>query len=200
MKKLNLLLVSAIAFLNPAVTFASELDVDAAHSSVGFEIKHLVVATVRGNFTEFSGVIDFDEKKSAPTKVNFVVKADSISTNNAKRDGHLKSPDFFDTAKFPEARFVSTGIKAKGKDKFAVEGDLTIHGVTKKAVFDFASLGKVKDAYGVEKRMFQATTDIVRKDYGIVYNAPLETGGVMIGETAKVTVDLETAAKKPAAK
>jgi polyisoprenoid-binding protein YceI len=155
---------------------------------------------VRGNFTEFSGVVDFDEKKSAPTKVSFVAKADSISTNNAKRDGHLKSPDFFDTAKFPEARFVSTGIKSKGKDKFAVEGDLTIHGITKKAVFDFASLGKVKDAYGVEKRMFQATTDIVRKDYGIVYNAPLETGGLMIGETAKVTVDLETAAKKPAAK
>lgn len=198
--QINKVLLTAFLVLLPRLSSAVELEVDPHHSSVGFEIKHLVMATVRGSFTEFTGSVDFDEKNLKASKVNFTIKADSITTNNPKRDEHLRSPDFFDTKKFPEASFVSTSIKANGKGGFVVEGNLTIHGVTKKAAFNFLSLGKMKDAYGVEKQMFQATTEIVRKDYGLVYNAKLETGGVMIGETAKVTVDLETAPKAKSTK
>lgn len=199
-KQLRTLFLAGLMTLMPAMAFAIELDVDPAHSSVSFEIKHLVVSTVHGNFTDFRGTIDFDEKNLPTAKVNFTVKADSISTNNAKRDEHLKSGDFFDTKKFPEATFVSTSIKSKGKDKYTLGGNLTIHGVTKKAQFDLVSLGKVKDAYGVERHMFHASTDIIRKDYGLTYNAVLESGGVVIGETAHLTIDLEAVPKsKPTA-
>jgi polyisoprenoid-binding protein YceI len=199
-KQLRTLFLAGLMTLMPAMAFAIELDVDPAHSSVSFEIKHLVVSTVHGNFTDFRGTIDFDEKNLPSAKVNFTVKADSISTNNAKRDEHLKSGDFFDTKKLPEATFVSTSIKSKGKDKYTLGGNLTIHGVTKKAQFDLVSLGKVKDAYGVERHMFHASTDIIRKDYGLTYNAVLESGGVVIGETAHLTIDLEAVPKsKPTA-
>jgi polyisoprenoid-binding protein YceI len=179
----------------PAIASAVELEVDPAHSNVGFDIKHLVVSTVHGNFTDFTGVIDLNEKDPALSKVNFTVKTDSISTNSAKRDAHLKSADFFDVQKYPEAKFVSTGLKSKGKDSYILTGDLTIHGVTKKAELKLVSLGKVKDPYGVERRMFQASTDIVRKDFGLTYNATLESGGVVIGETAKLTIDVESTPK-----
>jgi polyisoprenoid-binding protein YceI len=181
--------------LVPGLASAADLEIDSAHSSVGFDIKHLVVSTVHGNFLDFTGVIHFDEKDLTASKIAFTVKTNSISTNNAKRDEHLKSADFFDVQKFPEATFVSTAIKAKGKDQYLLDGDLTIHGVTKRAQLKLVSLGKVKDPYGVEKRMFQASTDIVRKDYGLTYNAVLESGGVVIGETVKLTIDLETAPK-----
>lgn len=191
-------LLAAISLSYPAAALAVELEVDPGHSSVGFDIKHLVVSTVHGNFTDFSGVINLDEKDSSKSHVEFTVKTDSISTNNAKRDQHLKSADFFDAQKFPEAKFVSTEVTPHGKDHYVLVGDLTIHGVTKKAKFSLVSLGKVKDPYGVEKRMFQASTEIVRKDYGLTYNAALESGGVVIGETAKLVVDVESAPKAPA--
>ncbi|MDR3607148.1 MAG: YceI family protein [Oligoflexia bacterium] len=189
------LLLAGLANFIPSAASALELEVDPAHSSIGFDIKHLVVSTVHGNFTDFNGDIDLNEKDLALSKISFAVKTSSISTNNAKRDEHLKSADFFDAQKYPEAKFVSTAIKAKGKNKYVLEGDLTIHGVTKKVKLDLVSLGKVKDPYGVEKRIFQASTDIVRKDFGLTYNATLESGGVVIGETAKLTIDLETAPK-----
>ncbi len=109
----------------------------------------------------------------------------------------MKSPDFFDVQKFPEATFVSKSIRPAGKDKYIMEGDLAIHGQTKPTQFSLLNLGKVKDPYGVEKYMFQASTELVRKDFGLVYNAKLETGGVVIGEKVKLTVDLEAAVKTP---
>jgi polyisoprenoid-binding protein YceI len=197
----SVFLMAGLANLLPVLASAIELEVDPAHSNVGFDIKHLVVSTVHGNFTDFTGAIDLNEKDPALSKVSFTVKTDSISTNNAKRDAHLKSADFFDAQKYPEAKFVSTGLKSKGKDSYVLDGDLTIHGVTKKAQLKLVSLGKVKDPYGVERRMFQASTDIVRKDYGLTYNAALESGGVVIGEIAKLTIDVESTPKvdKPAA-
>jgi polyisoprenoid-binding protein YceI len=188
-------LLAGLSNFLPVLASAVELDVDPAHSNVGFDIKHLVVSTVHGNFSDFNGLIDLDEKNPALSKVNFTVKIDSISTNNAKRDAHLKSADFFDAQKYPEAKFVSTGLKSKGKDSYILTGDLTIHGVTKKAELKLIFLGKVKDPYGVERRMFQASTEIVRKDYGLTYNATLESGGVVIGENAKLTIDVESTPK-----
>ncbi|RYZ74132.1 MAG: YceI family protein, partial [Proteobacteria bacterium] len=102
--------------------------------------------------------------------------------------------------KYPEARFVSSSIQSAGKDQYTVEGDLTLHGVTKKTKFNLVSLGQVKDPYGIEKRMYQATTELVRKDFNLTYNAKLESGGVVLGETVKLTIDVEAAPKTVAAK
>lgn len=181
--------------LNTGLAQAVPLEIDVSHSSVGFEIKHLVVSTVRGGFTDFTGEIDLNEKDFAKSKIGFKIKAESINTSNAKRDGHLKSPDFFDVAKYPEATFVSKTIKPAGKDKYILEGDLTIHGQTKTAKFNLLNLGKVKDPYGVEKYMFQASTELVRKDFGLTYNAALETGGMVLGEKVKLVIDAEAAMK-----
>jgi polyisoprenoid-binding protein YceI len=192
--KLGASLVSLIGMI-PGLAGAVELDVDPAHSSVGFDVKHLMVATVHGNFTDFKGTIDLNEKDLNQSKANFVVKTESINTANPKRDGHLKSADFFDTKKYPEATFVTTRVKSNGKDKYTLEGDLTFHGVKKNTKFNLVSLGRVKDPYGVEKRMFQATTELSRKDFGLSYNAALESGGVVIGDTVKLTIDVEAAPK-----
>lgn len=175
----------------PALASTIELKVDDAHSDIGFDVKHLMVSTVHGNFAKFSGTVDLDEKDMTHSKVKFVVRTDSITTGNEKRDGHLKSPDFFDIEKYPEAKFVSTSIKSMGDGKYELVGDLTIHGVTKKAKFTMLSLGAVKDPFGNSKRIFQASTDLNRKDYGLTWNKALESGGVLVGENVKLTINLE---------
>ncbi len=200
MKKHCLLFSTFLLTAAPYFAQAADFAVDPAHSSVGFNIKHLVVANVNGNFSDFTGTLSLDEKDFTKSKLNFVVKTDSISTANNKRDEHLRSPDFFDTKKFPESTFASTSIKSAGKDKYTVEGDLTLHGVTQKTKFNLVSLGKVKDAYGVEKHIFQATTELKRKDFNLTYNAPLESGGMVLGENVKVTIDVQVAPKTVAAK
>lgn len=182
----------------PSMAGAIELNADTAHSSIAFQIKHLVVSNVNGSFTDFNGSIQLDEKDFTKSKFDFKVKIDSINTANVKRDGHLKSPDFFDVQKYPEATFVSKSIKSIGKDKYSMEGDLTIHGQTKPTKFTLINLGKVKDPFGVEKYMYQASTELDRKDFGLVYNAKLETGGLLIGEKVKLSIDLEAAVKAPA--
>lgn len=197
MKTFKLLASTALVALTvSSLAMASELKVDSAHSSISFEVKHLVVATVHGSFTDFDGTINQDEKDMTKSTVNFTVKADSINTANAKRDEHLKSADFFDVQKFPEAKFVSTTVKKSGKDKYQLEGDLTIHGVTKKAKFDVHYLGKNKDPWGTEKTVFQASTEFDRKDFGLTWNKTLEKGGVLVGEKVKLIVELETAPPK----
>ncbi len=196
MKNMNFIYVSFLALLQFSQwSAASELKIDPAHSEIGFEVKHLVVSSVHGSFTDFNGKIDLDDKDLTKSKVNFNVKVSSISTANTKRDDHLKSAEFFNADKFPEAKFESTLIKKTGKDKYLMTGDLTIHGVTKKANFDMSYLGKTKDPWGTEKIMFQAITELNRKDYGLTWNKTLETGGVLIGEKVKLNVSLETEPK-----
>lgn len=180
-----------VVCLMPAFAKAVELNIDSAHSNVAFEVKHLMVSTVRGNFAQFSGTIDLNEKEMSRSKVNFIVKTDSINTGNEKRDQHLKGADFFDIQKYPEAKFVSTSVKTLGDGKYELVGDLSIHGITKKATFVMGSLGAVKDPFGKTKYMFQASTDLVRKDYGLVWNKVLENGGVLVGDKVKLSVDLE---------
>ena len=191
---LSLLLAVTAAFTS-SVSFAATYTVDQSHSHVGFKVRHLISKTA-GEFRDFEGEFTYDPKKPLESKVHFVAKSESINTNNAKRDDHLKGADFFDVQKFQTLTFDSKKVKANGKDKYKVEGDLTIHGVTKPAEFDVEYTGAAKDPWGNNRVGFNATSKINRKDFGVVWNKTLDTGGMMIGDDVDVTLEIEGIEKK----
>ena len=168
---------------------AAHYNVDDSHSHVGFSIKHLV-GIVKGEFKEFGGSFEFDKDKVEDTKGTFTAKTASISTNNPKRDEHLKSADFFDAKKFPEITLANLKVEKKG-DKFQAQGDLTMHGVTKPVTFDVEFGGTAKDPWGNTRAGFSATTKLARKDFGIVWNKSLDAGGVMLGEDVMLDIQVE---------
>jgi len=173
--------------------------VDKAHSEVGFQVRHLV-SKVRGRFTDFSGQVEGDLAKPEGAKVEFTIKAASINTDNEKRDGHLRTPDFFDVEKFPEISFKSEKVVAKSKDEFEVHGPLTMHGVTKAVVLPVKLTGAGTGPRGGEMVGLEITTVLNRKDYGIVWNRVLDTGGAMLGDEVTVAINLEAnEAKREAA-
>jgi polyisoprenoid-binding protein YceI len=191
----------------PLITFAAEYKIDPDHSTVGFTVRH-IVTKVNGRFDKFSGTFVYDEKDNKAWKADATIETGSINTNNAKRDGHLKSKDFFDVdnAKHPEyktIKFVSTKVTdAKGKTA-KLHGKLTLHGVTKDVVLDLEDLGVTKDPWGNVIASFTATTKISRKDYGITWNQAIETGGVLVGDEVQINLEiagLEQAPAAPAAK
>jgi polyisoprenoid-binding protein YceI len=172
--------------------------VDAAHSSVGFSIKHLT-SKVRGEFTQFDSTFTFDEAHPEEGKVNVTIKAASVNTRNEKRDEHLKGPDFFNAEKFPELKFVSKKVsKGKSKTLFKVDGELTLLGVTKPLSLDVEYHGAAKDPWGNEKAGFTATGKVNRKDFGMVWNKSLDKGGILLGEEVALQIEVEAqvAAKK----
>jgi polyisoprenoid-binding protein YceI len=164
-------------------------NVDPTHSGLNFTVKHLMVSKVRGRFGAFRGtiVIDADPLKSS---VNASAQVASIDTNEKSRDEHLRTGDFFDAEKFPTIDFASTKIEKAGDD-FVLHADLTIKGVTKNVKFDLEFEGTGKDPWGNLKAGFSAKTEINRKDWGLEYNAALETGGVLIGEKVKLELDIQ---------
>ncbi len=175
---------------------ASTYNVDGAHSSVGFMVRHLV-GKVPGNFKEFSGAITGDPKDPQNASITLTIKAASINTGNDGRDKHLNSPDFFDTAKFPEITFKSTKITPKGGDQFEVAGTFTMHGVSKDIVVPVTFAGTAKDPWGNERAGFSVQMTLNRKDYGIIWNKTLDTGGTLLGEDVAVTIELEAVKKAP---
>ena len=193
-------LAAALFAVAPALTVsaADTYAVDKAHSEVLITVKHLV-SRVSGNFQDFDGKIVIDRAKPEASSAEFTIKATSINTNNARRDDHLRTPDFFDVAKFPEISFKSTKVQPKGKDAFEVTGDLTMRGVTKPVVLAVSFLGDIKDQMGNDKAGFEATTTINRKDFGVLWNKALDQGGYVLGDDVKVTVNLEAAKPKQAA-
>lgn len=194
-------LFAAVAALSlPGLARAANYDLDGVHSSASFRVRHLAVSWVRGEFQKLSGTVSYDPKNVAATTVNASIDVSTINTRNADRDGHLKSPDFFDAAKFPTITFKSK--KAEGAPgKIKVTGDLTLHGVTKEVVLDVDGPSDgVKDPWGNLKLGATATTKINRKDFGLTWNKALETGGLVVGEEVEITLDLEAAlAKAPEA-
>lgn len=174
---------------------AGQFEVDPGHSSVNFQVRHLVT-NVNGLFTDFNGSFTFDEKKPETSKVSFKVKVTSINTNEKKRDDHLRSEEFFDIKKFPEMSFESTKITSSGKNKYKLEGNLTIKGVTKKVIFDTEYTGTGKDPWGNVKSGFSASSVINRKDFGINWNKTLDNGGYLVGDEVKITVNVEAATKQ----
>lgn len=171
---------------------ARTLAIDQSHSEVGFEVRHLL-SKVRGRFREFAGSITFDAAQPADSRVDMTIDAATIETADANRDVHLKSDDFFAVATYPTLRFVSTSIAPAGANRYRVEGDLTIHGVTKRVVLDTEYLGEAKDPWGREKVAFEARAVVNRKDFGLNWNAALETGGFLVGDQVTVTLSIQAA-------
>lgn len=167
-------------------------NIDPAHSVAEFKVRHMMVSNVKGHFSGISGKLTLDENDITQSSIEATINAASINTNEAQRDTHLKSADFFDVEKFPTLSFKSSRVARKGDDELEVEGDLTIHGVTRKVRFTVEGpTAATKDPWGNTRIGLSATTKINRKDYGLVYNAALETGGILIGEDIPITLEVE---------
>lgn len=189
--------IFAVLFLALSLTVcAADYEVDLAHSSATFKIKHLGISTVTGRFDKFSGTVSLDPADPKTLKTTATIDVASIDTDNDKRDEHLRKPDFFDAAKFPQITFVSNGVKETGKNKYAISGDLTLHGVTKPVVLDAEFGGALKDPWGGERVAFTASTVINRLDYGVGPEQKLETGGLMLGNEVRIEIEIEAIKKK----
>ncbi|HEY3443835.1 MAG TPA: YceI family protein [Paludibaculum sp.] len=188
----------AMMALTAAGLSAEEYKIDGAHSKAQFSVKHLMVSNVRGEFGKMSGTVVFDEKNPAALKIEATLDAATINTGVAQRDEHLRSADFFDTAKFPTLTFKSKSAR-KTADGLAVTGDLTMHGVTKEVVLNLEGPSpEMKDPWGNQRRGATATTRIKRSDFGLNWNNALEAGGVVVGDDIAITIDVE--ASRPGAK
>jgi polyisoprenoid-binding protein YceI len=164
--------------------------IDKAHSEVVFQIRHLVTK-VRGRFDDFEGSIQLNDERPELSSVEFTVKAASIDTNEKDRDTHLRSADFFDVEKFPDLTFKSKQIIKKSNESYDVIGDLTIHGVTKDIALPITHLGKAKDPWGMERVGFEGEITLNRKDFGLMWNAPLEIGGFLVGDEVRVSLSIQ---------
>ena len=168
--------------------------IDKAHSEATFQVRHLLTR-VRGRFSDFAGTIEFDETDPERSSVNVTVQAASIDTSEHDRDTHLRSADFFDVETFPTLTFSGRTITRKGDQRFDVAGDLTIHGVTRPITLDVTFLGKAKDPWGNERAAFEADATVNRKDFGLNWNAALETGGFLVGDEVKISLSVQAIPK-----
>jgi polyisoprenoid-binding protein YceI len=186
----------ALASLVPSgVRAADTYEIDPAHTSVQFSIRHMMISNVRGEFTKLSGKATGDVANPTAASVEATIDATSVDTRNEKRDEHLRSPDFLDTAKFPAMTFKSTKVEKSG-DAWKLRGDLTLHGVTKPVVIDVTNVTPpIKDPWGNTRIGAQATTKINRQDFGIVFNKTLDGGGVLVGDEISITIDVEVMKK-----
>ncbi len=167
--------------------------VDAAHSSIDFAVKHMMIATVKGTFHDFEATVDADIADLTTADIAFTIKVASVDTRNVDRDNHLRSADFFDVENYATITFASTAIKKTDGGEYDVTGDLTIRGVTKPATFNVTFEGQGKDPWGNEKVGFSVVGKVNRSDYGLTWNAALETGGVLVGDQVKISLDIEAA-------
>lgn len=192
----SLSILLALAILS-SVAHAATYEIDATHSQVAFKVKHLV-GKVPGRFTTFSGTISYEPAKPLTWKTEATIDPASINTDNEKRDAHLKSPDFFDTAKCPAMSFKSAKVTDVKGSTAKLQGELTMHCVTKPVVLDLELNGAGKDPWGGERAGFTAKTTLNRKDFGISFNKVLDNGGLMLGEEVEVVIEIEAAAKAEA--
>jgi polyisoprenoid-binding protein YceI len=167
--------------------------IDKAHSEATFQVRHLV-SKVRGRFTDFEGTILADEQDPGRSSVKVTIQATSLDTDQPDRDTHLRSADFFEVETFPTLSFVSTSVAPAGRGAYTVTGHLTIHGVTRTIAVPIAYLGKATDPWGKERAGFEAEFTITRKDFGLTWNAALETGGFLVGDEVKITLSFEAIA------
>ncbi|GAA2999933.1 YceI family protein [Streptomyces fulvorobeus] len=171
--------------------------IDPAHSSIGFTVRHAMVTNVRGSFGEHEGSLRLDGADPANSSASIDVRIASIDTGIADRDGHLVSGDFFDAEKFPLMTFRSTSAEQLGGDSYRVTGDLTIKDVTRPLSIDLEFNGSATDVYGNERVGFEGTADILRSDWGLTWNAALETGGVMVSDKVRLSFDISAIKSAP---
>jgi polyisoprenoid-binding protein YceI len=172
----------------PAIVY----DIDPTHSSAHFSVRHLMISNVKGEFTKVSGTVTFDPDDPKASKVEATIDVNSMHTRDEQRDGHLKSPEFFDAANFPEIKFVSTSAVPDGTHEYLVKGNLTIHGVTKEVELHVEGpTPEVKDPWGNLKAGAAATGKIDRRDFGLAWNSALEGGGVVMGDEVKINLEVE---------
>lgn len=164
--------------------------IDATHTRLGFSTRHAMVTTVRGQFTDFAGTAHIDAANPAASTVALTIQTASVDTGVADRDGHLRSADFFDADNNKEITFVSTKVVREDASTWQITGDLTIKGVAKPVTIEFESAGSARDPFGNLRVGFEGSTSINRKDWGLVWNAALETGGVLVSEKVKLDFDV----------
>ncbi|MCX4627356.1 MULTISPECIES: YceI family protein [unclassified Streptomyces] len=184
---------TAVATLevDPALAaLTGDYAIDAAHSSIGFTVRHAMVTNVRGSFTDYAGTLQLDGSDPARSAASLEVKVASVDTGIADRDGHLRSGDFFDTETFPLMTFRSTQAAQLGGDKYRITGELTIKDVTRPLSIDLEFNGSATDVYGNERVGFEGAAEILRSDWGLTWNAALEAGGVMVSDKVKLTFDI----------
>ncbi|GAC1519572.1 MAG: YceI family protein [Herpetosiphon sp.] len=165
--------------------------IDASHSAIDFSVRHMMISTVRGSFAKFSGTVNIDEADPTRSAVEVQIDASSIDTRDAQRDGHLRGPDFFDAEKFPTLTFKSKRVERHGESQARIIGDLTIRDVTREVTLDTEYNGQAKSPWGTVSAGFEAHTKISRKDWGLTWNAALETGGMLVGDEIKISIQIE---------
>lgn len=173
-------------------TTVTTWNIDPVHSVAEFKVKHMMISNVKGQFTGVSGSLSLNEEDVTKSTIEAIIDAATINTREEQRDAHLKSTDFFDVEKFPTLGFKSTSVKHAGDDELKVTGDLTIHGVTRSVEFVVEGpTAPGKDPWGNTRIGVSATTKINRKDYGLTWNAGLETGGILVGDEVTITLDVQ---------
>lgn len=165
--------------------------IDPAHSEINFKIKHLMITNVTGSFTKFDGTMESDKDDFTDAKIHFEADTDSVTTHNEQRDGHLRSGEFFDAAQYPKLTFDSTSFVKEGEDEYQLNGNLTMHGVTKPVSLKAELGGATTDPWGQSKVGFEITGKLSRKEFGLEWNSALETGGVMLGDEVKLQIGVQ---------
>jgi polyisoprenoid-binding protein YceI len=173
-----------------ADTLTGTWTVDAAHSRIGFTARHAMVTKVRGSFTDFTATAQLNAENPAASHVDVTIEVASVNTGNEQRDGHLRTNDFFDAETYPQIRFVSTDVERIDAENYRLTGDLTIKGITKPVTVDFEFTGIATDPFGNERAGFEGKATINRKDWGVSFNAALETGGVLVSEKIGLEFDI----------
>ena len=177
--------------VHEAPTATSTFTVDPSHSRLGFVVKHLGFSKVRGSFEDFEGTVEFEPGDLHSLKASALIKAESVDTNEAKRDEHLRSEDFFDVAKYPTIKFESTRVRVITDDRFILEGEFTLHGVTKTIELNAEFLGQSKDPWGGTRVGFEGRTTINRKDFGLNWNVAIEAGGFLVAEDVEIVLEVQ---------
>ncbi|MFE3652649.1 YceI family protein [Streptomyces sp. NPDC057579] len=182
---------AAVLDVDPALAaLTGDYTIDPAHSSIGFTVRHAMVTNVRGSFAEHEGVLKLDGGNPAASSATIDVKIGSIDTGITDRDGHLKSPDFFDAEQFPLMTFRSNAVEQLDSETYRITGDLTIKDVTRPLAIDLEFNGAATDVYGAQRVGFEGSAEILRSEWGLTWNAALETGGVMVSDKVKLVFDI----------
>lgn len=190
-KQMKILTLSLALLVWAVPALSADYAIDMSHSSVNFQIKHMAISKVNGAFTEFEGTFTYDASKPEATRAEAVIQIASVDTGDAKRDDHLRNPDFFDVENHPTMTFTTTGVSMKNAEEGQVTGDLSMHGVTRPVTLDLEITGTVTDPWGNERIGASLSGKINRKDWGLTWNKALETGGLVVGEDVKLTLEIQ---------